>query len=101
MWGLGARLHKAVCVLHSESKDVSKSEEQQLEPAVVMTEDVDWKQKRRWKNTRQKPSKAHKRLLKMTSLICDQNFVNYNLLSFDLSELFCFSWADFRGTICL
>lgn len=36
MRGLGARLYKPVSVLQSESKDVSKSEEQQLEPAVVM-----------------------------------------------------------------
>lgn len=37
MRGPGARLYKTVCVLHSESKDVSKSEEQQLEPAVRKT----------------------------------------------------------------
>lgn len=35
--GLGGRLYKADSVLHSESKDVSNSEEQQLEAAVAMS----------------------------------------------------------------
>lgn len=37
MPGLGARLYKADSVLPSESKDVSSSEEQQLEAAVAMS----------------------------------------------------------------
>lgn len=77
---------------------------------------LQWSWGRRWLEAEKKVKECTAEAIKSTqqigvlskvptksdySLLCHQNFVNYNLLVFDLSELFCFSSTDFRGSICL
>lgn len=86
--GPGARLYKTVCVLHSESKDVSKSEEQQLEPAVRSTVIGSRKDGGRMHSRSHREHKMTGALSAMPTKndysLSDQiNFVNYHPLSFD------------------
>lgn len=78
---------------------MSESEEQQLESAVVMRKTMT--------GSRKKGGRKHSRGTQKTgvlsemptkndcSLMYDQTFVNYNLFSFDFSELFCFQMGRF------